>query len=58
MTQSEYWKELAQFLKDKCAGPEYDSCHDSPCRYASSDGCTHSDHPIHKFRQDQGEAAA
>ena len=50
----QYWEELTTFLKEKCVGPEFDSCHDSPCRYSSSNGCTHKDHPIHKFLLSQG----
>jgi len=53
MKTGQYWKELTLFLKEKCVGPQYDSCHDSPCLYASHQGCTNKDHPIHKFREDQ-----
>lgn len=53
MTIKDYWDELSKFLAEKCAGPEYDSCHNSPCPYSSSAGCTHQDHPIHRFKQFQ-----
>ncbi len=36
---------LQIFVRDLCVGREYDSCHDSPCPYASSGGCSHPKHP-------------
>lgn len=37
--------ELSDFVSRYCVGKNYDSCHDSPCRYASIDGCQHPMHP-------------
>lgn len=35
----------AEFVRLHCEGREFDSCHNSPCRYASADGCRHPLHP-------------
>ena len=42
---------LGEFIKTKCEGRIYDSCVNSPCRWARSGGCTHPDHP--KFAPQQ-----
>ena len=36
---------LSEFVRDHCAGREYDSCVESPCVYASHSGCKHPLHP-------------
>jgi hypothetical protein len=36
---------LGEFVHDHCVGRQYDSCKDSPCLFASPDGCRHPMHP-------------
>lgn len=40
--------DLNQFREEHCTGKQYDSCVNSPCRYSSSSGCTHPEHPSNK----------
>jgi hypothetical protein len=41
---------LRKFIEDHCLGREYDSCVNSPCKYSSSNGCKHPEHPKNKNR--------
>ena len=43
--------ELELFVEKYCVGKEYDSCHNSPCRYASVHGCQHPEHPWNKEKK-------
>lgn len=36
---------LAEFREKHCAGREYDSCANSPCRYSNPNGCQHPLYP-------------
>ena len=45
MSMSKLAKTKADFVQNICAGKEYDSCINSPCLYASGDGCKHPEHP-------------
>lgn len=47
MSAPNYSELLARFIEWDCAGPQYDSCVNSPCPYASCDGCQHPKHPKH-----------
>jgi hypothetical protein len=40
-----YPEALAEFVKTDCRGKQYDTCVDSPCPYASINGCQHPKHP-------------
>jgi hypothetical protein len=36
---------LQEFIREHCAGRQYDSCANSPCRYSGPGGCRHPQHP-------------
>jgi hypothetical protein len=36
---------LDEFVNNHCEGKQYDSCFNSPCRYAGSGGCQHPLYP-------------
>lgn len=36
---------IPEFVREFCLGQQYDSCVNSPCRYAGASGCTHPRHP-------------
>lgn len=38
-------KNLKEFVEKECVGKQYDSCINSPCVYASANGCKHPKHP-------------
>lgn len=44
-------KTITIFVAEHCVGQQYDSCVSSPCRYASTDGCSHPLHPKHQHSQ-------
>ena len=41
-------EKIQAFILKHCGGAQYDSCKNSPCPYASPDGCRHSEHPTNK----------
>ena len=45
---------MSEFVRLHCEGREYDSCFNSPCRYASVDGCRHPLHPKRGERKAEG----
>lgn len=46
---------LAAFVRDHCCGRDYDSCVDSPCRYAGVGGCQHPQHPKRQHEEAANE---
>lgn len=49
---------LAHFVETHCAGKEFDSCCNSPCRHSSAGGCQHALHPRNNHhRTNIGEAS-
>ena len=36
---------MEDFLERHCEGKQYDSCANTPCKFASPSGCTHPRHP-------------
>lgn len=42
---------LYEFVRRYCTGRKYDSCTNSPCRYASANGCRHPLHPKNRERR-------
>ena len=40
----------SNFIRLYCEGKQYESCKNSPCRYASLDGCRHPLHPKNSER--------
>jgi hypothetical protein len=46
---NEYGAELEYFISVQCEGKQYDSCKNSPCRFSSSSGCLHPEHPKNKL---------